>query len=239
MTRVASPSRAGVDEMFDRIADRYDLANRVLSGGLDVLWRRRLVAQLPARDGLRVLDVATGTADLALALADDPRVAHVTGVDISAGMLARGREKVSAAGLDTQITLARGDAQMLDAVDGYGAFDIVTIAFGIRNVADVGRGLASMAGALAPGGTLLCLEFAEPDAPLLGDVYRAYRRHVLPRVGAAIAGNAAAYRYLDDTIATFPHGESFCELLRAAGLKDVSFATLTFGAVQLTWGRRA
>ena len=233
MSAPQGPSRAGVAQMFDRIAGRYDVANRVLSGGLDVRWRRRLLARLPQRDGLRVLDVATGTADLALALARDPRVTDVVGVDVSAGMLAVGRDKVARDGLSGRITLTDGDAT--DLSDYRGAFDVVTIAFGIRNVRDTVAGLRGMAKTLKPGGTLLVLEFAEPSAPVIADVYRAYRRHLLPRVGGLIAGDTSAYRYLDDTIKTFPAGEDFAQLVRDAGLIDVGFETMTFGAVQLTW----
>jgi demethylmenaquinone methyltransferase/2-methoxy-6-polyprenyl-1,4-benzoquinol methylase len=239
MTAPSGPSRAHVAQMFDGISHRYDAANRVLSLGLDVGWRARLMRLLPGegRGGrrLRVLDVATGTADLAVAAGRDGRVGEVRGVDVSPGMLARGADKVARAGLEGRVTLAPGDARTLEGCDD---FDVVTIAFGIRNVPDTAAGLAAMLRALAPGGTLLVLEFAEPRTPLFGPAYRAYRRHLLPRIGGALAGDAAAYRYLDDTIATFPSGEEFVALLRAAGFVDATFEPLTFGTVHLYRARR-
>lgn len=239
MTAPPGPSRAHVAAMFDGIAHRYDVANRVLSMGLDIGWRDRLKSHLPAtgRDGrpLRVLDVATGTADLAIALARDPRVGDVVGVDVSTGMLAHGQAKVQKAGLTAQVTLDVGDARVLA---GLADFDVVTISFGIRNVPDTLRGLTAMKQALAPGGVLLVLEFAEPTMPVFAPAYRAYRRHVLPVVGGVIAGDRSAYRYLDDTIATFPSGHAFVGLLREAGFVDAAFEPLTFGAVHLYRGTR-
>jgi demethylmenaquinone methyltransferase/2-methoxy-6-polyprenyl-1,4-benzoquinol methylase len=239
MTAPRGPSRAHVATMFDGIAHRYDLANRVLSMGLDLGWRRRLMRRLPAegRGGrkLRLLDVATGTADLAIAAARDERVAEVVGVDVSTGMLAHGAVKVERAGLGERVTLSEGDARSLE---GLADFDALTISFGIRNVPDTAAGLAAMFRALAPGGTLLVLEFAEPQVPLFGTAYRLYRRHLLPRIGGAIAGDRSAYRYLDDTIATFPSGDEFVALLRGAGFVDAAFEPLTLGTVHLYRARR-
>jgi len=238
MNAPAGPSRAHVAAMFDGIAHRYDVANRVLSLGLDVGWRKRLLAQLPAtgRGGrpLRVLDVATGTADVAIALAKDPRVGLVTGVDVSVGMLSHGAAKVHDAGLDQQVTLCAGDARDLAE---YRDYDVVTISFGIRNVPDTAMALASMGQALSPGGTLLVLEFAEPTLPVFSPAYRFYRRHLLPVVGGTIAGDRAAYRYLDDTIATFPSGADFVRLMTDAGFEDAAFEPLTLGSVHLYRGR--
>lgn len=234
MTAPPGPSRAHVAAMFDGIAHRYDVANRVLSMGLDIGWRARLKSHLPAagRGGrpLRVLDVATGTADLAIALAKDPRVGDVVGVDASEGMLAHGAAKVSSAALGERVRLEVGDARVLT---GQSDFDVVTISFGIRNVPDTLLGLRAMREALAPGGVLLVLEFAEPTTPLFGPAYRVYRRHVLPVLGGVIAGDQSAYRYLDDTIASFPSGEAFVALLGEAGFVDAAFEPLTLGAVHL------
>jgi demethylmenaquinone methyltransferase/2-methoxy-6-polyprenyl-1,4-benzoquinol methylase len=226
--------------MFDGIAHRYDVANRVLSMGLDVGWRARLKRHLPdtGRDGrkLRVLDVATGTADLAIELAKDRRVGKVVGVDVSAGMLSHGAAKVERAGLGERVFLSLGDARVLE---GQEDFDVVTISFGIRNVPDTLQGLRAMHQALAPGGVLLVLEFAEPTTPVFAPAYRVYRRHVLPVIGGMIAGDTSAYRYLDDTIATFPNGEAFVALMREAGFVDAAFEPLTLGSVHLYRGRRA
>jgi demethylmenaquinone methyltransferase/2-methoxy-6-polyprenyl-1,4-benzoquinol methylase len=227
------PSRQGVDAMFDRIAHRYDTANRVLSMGLDVGWRNELLHQLPAGDALKVLDVATGTADLALALAKSPRVAHVTGVDISAGMLDYGKKKVAARAQSERVELLMGDALELSAHRG---FDVVTIAFGIRNVKDVGRALRGFCAALRPGGRALILEFSEPSAPVFSPVYRLYRRHILPVIGGWLSGDQSAYRYLDATIATFPHGKAFEAAMIEAGFDNVTSTRLTLGSVTLYRG---
>jgi demethylmenaquinone methyltransferase/2-methoxy-6-polyprenyl-1,4-benzoquinol methylase len=228
------PSRDGVGKMFDRIAHRYDLLNRVLSGGLDTRWRAKVRAALPARPGLRVLDVATGTGDLLIELAGDPRVDEVVGVDIAEEMLAVGRGKLARRGVENA-RMVTGDAQALEAYAG--GFDVVTIAFGIRNVPDTDLGLAQMRAALKPGGVALILEFSEPEGPVFGPVYRGYRRHLLPRVGGMLSGDTSAYRYLDETIGTFPSGEAFLERMRRAGFDDVGVEPLTFGSVSLYRGR--
>lgn len=232
------PSRDHVDTMFDGIAARYDLANRVLSMRLDVGWRQRLLARLPANapaSSLRVLDVATGTADLAIAMAHDPRVKEVVGVDVSTGMLAHGRTKVSKASLQDRVQLHTGDARELAA---YIDFDVVTISFGIRNVGDTLLGLRSMLQTLKPGGSILVLEFSEPQGALFGPVYRLYRRRILPKIGGLLAGDTSAYQYLDETISSFPAGDAFADLLKQAGFVDVGFEPLTFGAVTLYRGTR-
>lgn len=219
--------------MFDRIAPRYDLLNRALSFGLDVGWRKRVVAELPAGRGLRVLDVATGTADLAIALARSPRVESVVGVDIAERMLAEGRQKVRAAGLEASIRLVYGDAADLHA---HREFDAATIAFGIRNVPDPVAVMRQMREAVRPAGRVLVLELSEPRSPVLGPIYRAYRRNVVPRIGGLVSGDSAAYAYLDETIATFPAGEAFLALMREAGLTAVTAAPLALGAVTLYAG---
>jgi len=237
MTAPPGPSRDHVDTMFDGIAARYDLANRVLSMGLDIGWRKRLLARVPSAPSksLRVIDVATGTADLAIALARDARVSDVVGVDVSTGMLQHGRTKVDAAALSSRVQLVTGDARALTGLTG---FDVATISFGIRNVGDTLLGLRTMLGALKPGGTILVLEFSEPAGPLFGPVYRFYRRHLLPKIGGLVAGDTSAYAYLDETISTFPHGDAFTALLTQAGFVDVGFEPLTFGAVTLYRARR-
>lgn len=223
--------------MFDRIAGRYDLANRILSMGLDVGWRERLIARLPPeKDGerLRVLDVATGTGDLAIAMGKHPTVGEVLGVDISEGMLARGREKIADAKLHETVQLATGDATQLAAFANQ--FDVATISFGIRNVSDTDAGLRQLKSVLRPGGMLLVLEFAEPTAPIFSGSYRLYRRHLLPRIGGLLTGDREAYRYLDDTIRTFPSGDAFLERMRGAGFVDVNATPLTLGSVMLYQG---
>lgn len=231
------PSRVGVARMFDRIAPRYDLLNRTLSFGLDVSWRRRVLQHLPDRPGLKALDVATGTADLALLLAGDARVDRVLGVDVSEEMLAVGREKIAAQPAGAKVELRPGDA--LDLASLGERFDVVTIAFGIRNVLDVDRALAEMRQALAPGGVALVLEFSTPPPGLFRAAYELYRAHVLPRVGGVVSGDGEAYRYLDETIRTFPSGDAFVAKMTAAGFCDARAWPMSFGAVSLYVGKAA
>jgi demethylmenaquinone methyltransferase/2-methoxy-6-polyprenyl-1,4-benzoquinol methylase len=235
-TQLATAAPSGSGAMFDAIAARYDLLNRILSMGIDVGWRRSAVrlAQLPPNG--RALDVATGTADLAIALARATPSAEVLGIDPSRGMLAVGARKVRARRLDARITLAEGDAQALPHEDG--SFDAVTIAFGIRNVPDRARALREMARVLKPGGRLVVLELSEPRRGLLGPLARFHVHHVVPRVGALLSG-AREYRYLQASIAAFPDPETFAAMLRQAGLIDVSFVSLTFGVAAIHVGVRA
>jgi len=222
--------------MFDRIAQTYDSLNGILSFGMHRAWRRRALAHLPTRNELRALDVATGTADVALALLDDPRVAHVTGCDLSTGMLERGREKIARHRRAAACELVVGDALSLPFDDG--SFDVVTISFGIRNVTDTDRGLSELRRVLAPGGRLIVLEFSTPEPGPFGAIYDVYRRAILPRIGGALSGDAHAYGYLDRTIASFPSGEAMVNRLTAAGLLGARREPLALGAVTIYVGER-
>jgi demethylmenaquinone methyltransferase/2-methoxy-6-polyprenyl-1,4-benzoquinol methylase len=233
----APGKRQHVEAMFDEIAPRYDLLNRVLSFGVDGWWRRRAVACL--REGLagrrpdRLLDVATGTADLAVeALALGPR--EVVGVDISAGMLDGGREKLRRRGLDGRVSLVQGDAADLPFEDD--AFDGALVAFGVRNFEDLGAGLRGIRRVLRPGAPLVVLEFSHPTAFPVKQGYEAYSRHVLPRVGRAVSGSAEAYEYLPESVAAFPDGEAFLAAMHDAGYTSAVARPLTFGIVSLYRG---
>ncbi len=228
-------ARAGSGAMFDAIATRYDLLNRVLSGGLDRRWRRNLVAALGLPPGARVLDLATGTGDVAIAIATAHPDAHVIGLDPSARMLEVGREKVSAAGLGDRVSMIEGDAEHLALPDA--SFDAVTMAFGIRNVPDRPRALAEAVRVLRSGGVLGILELGEPRQGLLGAIGRLHVHGLVPRVGALLSG-AKEYRYLADSIARFPPPDHFAALLLEAGLGNVHVAPQTLGACHLYVGRR-
>lgn len=218
--------------MFDRIAPRYDALNRLLSFGIDRGWRRRMVRQLPPGEGLRVLDLATGTADQVLALRrGSPRVASGVGMDLAEQMLERGRVKIAQEGFADSIRLERGDACAIPA--GEGAFDVVTISFGIRNVTDVDRAFREMLRVLRPGGRVLVLEFSMPRNRLVRAVHLLYLRHILPRIGGWLSGDRAAYRYLNQTIETFPHGTAFCAMLERAGFTEVRAHPLSLGIATL------
>jgi demethylmenaquinone methyltransferase/2-methoxy-6-polyprenyl-1,4-benzoquinol methylase len=189
---------------------------------------------LPDRAGLRVMDLATGTADVLLAMNRGPRVRRGVGVDKSAGMLALGRLKAQERRVPADFV--HGDAQALSFADG--SFDAITIAFGIRNVPDVPAALREMRRTLRPGGRALILEFSTPANPVFRPLYFAYFRHVLPRIGALISGDAQAYRYLNESAEAFPSGEAFLALMRDAGFSPVSARPLTFGIATLYQGDR-
>lgn len=232
---VAEPSRHEVWRMFDRISPRYDVLNRVLSGRRDVAWRRRMSRLLPAGERLRLLDVATGTGDQILSLMDaSPRIVEARGVDMSEGMLERGRAKLRARKLDDRVTLKVGDATAIPEPDA--AYDIATISFGIRNVENVVAGLREMRRILRPGGRALVLEFSQPTARWFRGLYFFYLRHVLPVVGGWLSGDREAYRYLNVTIETFPSGDAFCALMREAGFTQVRAVPLTFGIASIYAG---
>lgn len=225
-----------IEAMFDAIAPRYDLVNRVLSMGIDRGWRRKAVAMLAAYQPKRILDVATGTADLALqALTLEPE--KVVGVDISEEMLAVGREKIAAAGLGDRITLQRGDAEKLPFSDSQ--FDAALVAFGVRNFQDLDKGLREIWRVLRPGGVLVVLEFSHPRTPVIKQGYAFYSRHILPRIGGAISKDQGAYKYLPSSVAAFPDGEDFLARLRATGYDDLKWQPLTFGIASLYRGRVA
>ncbi|KAJ8604535.1 hypothetical protein CTAYLR_000969 [Chrysophaeum taylorii] len=220
----------GSGSMFDRIATRYDLANRFMSLGLDRGWRRHMVEALDVTSRDRVLDLATGTADVAIL--EGRRGARVLGVDPSERMLEVGRTKVAAEGLD--VVLVAGDATRLDTLED-NSFDKVSIAFGIRNIPDVPAALSEMARIAAPNATLAILEFCEPEGGIfLAPIARLFIRHVVPRLGALLSGaHWAEYRHLQTSIAKFPAPPRFAELVADAGLEVVSISYLAFGSVAL------
>ncbi len=234
-TAQGGPDRGRAPEMFDRIAPRYDCLNRLLSLRRDVAWRKCMAQQLPAGGALCLLDLATGTGDVLLSLcAREPRVTTAVGLDISGGMLARARVKVARARPAAACALVRGDATRLGLRDA--SFDAVTIAFGIRNVTNVDVALREMRRVLRPGGRALVLEFSLPAHALVRGAYLLYFRHVLPRIGGLISGDFQAYRYLNETVETFPFAAAFCALMTGAGFRDVCAIPLTFGIATLYLG---
>lgn len=222
------PSRDGVGEMFDRIAPRYDLLNRLLSLRRDVGWRKRLSRYLPERDNLHVLDLACGTADVLLSLLrHSDRLSRGVGIDLASEMLRLGQYKIQRAGAGSALDLATGDAAALPFADR--SFDVATIAFGIRNFAALDDSLAEIHRVLRNDGRLLILEFSLPRNRLVRWAYLAYFRIILPRLGGLISGDSSAYTYLNQTVETFPYGEEFCDLLRSAGFRNVHCHPLTLG----------
>jgi demethylmenaquinone methyltransferase/2-methoxy-6-polyprenyl-1,4-benzoquinol methylase len=223
--------------MFDAIAPRYDLLNHVLSAGLDVRWRRRAINSLALSGTERVLDLCTGTGDLAIAaLTGTPRAARVVGLDFAGAMLAIAGDKIGRGSCRGRVALVRGDATRIPIADR--SVDAITIAFGIRNVEDPPSACAEMLRVLRPGGRLAILEFAVPDTPIFGPVYRWYISHVLPRIGRAVSRHDAAYGYLPASIDAFATPDEFVKILRQAGFGDVRGDRLTFGSVILYTARR-
>jgi demethylmenaquinone methyltransferase/2-methoxy-6-polyprenyl-1,4-benzoquinol methylase len=234
---VASPDKRPeqIATMFDAIAPRYDLLNRVLSLGIDRRWRTRAIRSLGLTGRETLLDICTGTADVAMeAMRGGAR--RVLGVDFAGAMLAIGRAKVRAAGQGGAIVLAQGDAARLPVRTA--SVDAATIAFGIRNVERPDAACAEMARALRRGGRIAILEFGVPRLPGISTLYLWYFKYLLPAIGRAVSGHAAAYSYLPASVSTFPPPRQFCDLLRASGFETVRADPLTFGIVYLYTARK-
>jgi len=233
-----SKSPHKISAMFDAIAPRYDFLNRVLSAGIDRRWRARAIRSLRLTGRERVLDVCTGTADLAIAArTTTPGAARVVGVDFAGAMLDIGREKVKRAGLARQVALVRGDATRIPAADA--SVDAVTVAFGIRNVEDVPAACREMCRVLKRGGALAILEFAIPTMPIVRTAYLMYFRHILPAVGRLVSRHSAAYGYLPDSVGAFATPTQLMETLEANGFVDVAAVRMTFGIVFLYTARKS
>jgi demethylmenaquinone methyltransferase/2-methoxy-6-polyprenyl-1,4-benzoquinol methylase len=226
----ASTPNPGSGEMFDQIAGRYDLLNRLMSMGIDQSWRRKTVAAMQLPDGARVLDLATGTGDLALMIARLHPSAEVVGSDPSTRMLEVGRDKVERSGLGNRVALEPGDAQALPYEDD--TFDGCCIAFGIRNVPDRSAALREMARVTKPTGRIAVLELGEPSVGWLSPVARFHVRKVIPRLGGMLSGSRE-YKYLQESIAAFPPADEFADLMTASGLDVLDVKPLTFGACNL------
>ena len=220
--------------MFDAIAPRYDLLNRVLSAGIDRRWRARAIQSLRLTGREVLLDVCTGTADVAL---QAEAAAHVIGVDFAGAMLAVGRQKVRAAGAGRRILLVRGDATQLPVRDG--SVDAVTIAFGIRNVERPELACAELARAMRPGSRLAILEFGVPRLPGISTLYLWYFKYLLPRIGRAVSGDRVAYSYLPASVSSFPPPAQFLAMLERSGFVGVRAVPLSLGIVYLYTGTRA
>jgi demethylmenaquinone methyltransferase/2-methoxy-6-polyprenyl-1,4-benzoquinol methylase len=223
-----------VDEVFQRVARRYDLMNDLMSGGLHRFWKDVMVAMLnpPRSARCAVVDVAGGTGDVAFRIAEAGRAGTtVTVCDISPDMLAVGQERARARGLDHAVRFAAGNAEALPLSDR--SQDACTIAFGIRNVPRIDVALAEFHRVLRPGGRFLCLEFSTVDVPGLDRLYDLYSFNVIPALGRAVAGDAESYRYLVESIRRFPRPQAFADMVTAAGFRRSTFRLLTGGVVAL------
>ncbi len=245
MTTTAPESTANVDKsgrrvraMFGSIAGRYDLLNHLLSLNIDKSWRRFTTRMVPPQPGVPVLDCCTGTADLALAYHEFSRGATpIIGADFCHEMLALGVAKVDKAGASGSVQLIEGDTQRLPLADD--TFGVVTVAFGLRNVADTVKGIDELIRVARPGGKVAILEFSRPRGAFLGRLYLTFFRHILPKVGQSIAPNQyGAYAYLPQSVLEFPDGQVMKDLLSARGLREVVAHELTFGIATLYVGTK-
>lgn len=231
-----------VAEMFDKIAFRYDFLNRFLSGGIDLYWRRRAIRELRGLRGmddaspLMVLDVATGTGDMAIMMTRHLPGVRVTGIDISRGMLEIGARKIDRLGLADRISLQPGDSEAIGFPDSH--FDAVTVAFGVRNFENLERGLREMRRVLRPGGRLVVLEFSQPHTPGVRQLYDLYLRLVAPNVGKMVSSSREAYQYLNDSVKAFPEGEAFVGILDQCGYSQARMRRLSLGICTLYIGEK-
>ncbi len=225
-----------VREMFDSIAPAYDFMNRAMTLGIDKLWRAKAVGMIRRANPQSILDVATGTGDLAIKMARKmPRV-NVTGLDLSPGMVQCGNAKVAKAGLADRVTLQVGDSLEMPYADD--TFDCVTVAYGVRNFEHLLQGYREMARVLRPGGMLLVIELSTPTSPIVKPLYRFYTRTVIPTVGRLVSKDRRAYTYLPESIAKVPQGEAMTALMRQAGLSDTRHIPMTFGTCTIYVARK-
>ena len=229
------PDKSKSPEMFDRIAPRYDMLNRLLSGRRDIAWRRRVASFIKEMGEVRVLDIATGTGDVLLTIFDKCKnVIKGVGLDPSGKMLEIAQKKTEDQGLSDKIKYICGNALDLPFEDS--SFDVVTIAFGIRNVTDVDKALKEMLRVLKSGGKVLILEFSLPSNSFMRWCYLTYFRYILPILGAIISGDKKAYKYLNETVETFPYGDELCSIMEKAGFVKVEAKPLTFGIATIYVG---
>ncbi|MBD5246037.1 MAG: bifunctional demethylmenaquinone methyltransferase/2-methoxy-6-polyprenyl-1,4-benzoquinol methylase UbiE [Barnesiella sp.] len=225
------PKTDQVRDMFDSIAPAYDFMNRAMTFGIDKWWRSLAVKMIRKHSPAQILDVATGTADLAIKLALELHPEHVTGIDLSEGMVELGRRKVIERGLSDKVTLTTGDCLALPFADN--SFDCVTVAYGVRNFEHLDRGYAEMFRVLKPGGMICVIELSTPQSPLVKPFYRLYTRTLIPAVGRLISKDTRAYSYLPESIAAVPQGDRMLQLMRGAGFTNCLCRTLTFGTCSI------
>ncbi|PHN05251.1 bifunctional demethylmenaquinone methyltransferase/2-methoxy-6-polyprenyl-1,4-benzoquinol methylase UbiE [Flavilitoribacter nigricans] len=225
-----------VSTMFDRIAPYYDFLNRLLSLGIDTIWRKKAINLLKADQPQRILDVATGTADVAIEAAHQLSPEEIIGVDISVEMLEVGRKKVQRKGLQEIITLEEGDSENLPFPDN--TFDALTVAFGVRNFENLERGLREMQRVLKPGGKVVILEFSRPTIFPFRQLYHFYFKNILPFIGKFTSKDPKAYRYLYESVQAFPDGDKFLNILSQTGYKSNRCIPLTLGVCSIYLGEK-
>ena len=225
-----------VADMFDNIAYRYDFLNRFLSAGIDIWWRKKAIRELKQLNPKNILDVATGTADVAIMTTGILKVSKITGIDISDGMLETGRTKIKKQGLEKTIELLNGDSEKIEFADNF--FDAVTVAFGVRNFAHLEKGLSEIKRVLKPGGKLVVLEFSQPKTAGITQLYKVYMKLIAPNVGKLFSKNADAYKYLDESIKKFPEGKNFTLILDNLGYTNTYCKPLSLGICSIYCGEK-
>ena len=222
--------------MFNNIAHRYDFLNHFLSAGIDYSWRRKAIKLMGRKNPKTILDVATGTGDLAIAaLKINPE--KIIGVDIAEDMLEFGRKKLTEKKLQDKITLETGDSENLRFGDA--SFDAVMVAFGVRNFENLEKGLSEMFRVINQNGQVMILEFSKPKKFPVKQLYNFYFRFILPSLGKMISGDSSAYTYLPESVGKFPDGDAFLNILQKIGFKEVKQIKLTFGIASIYWGLKA
>ena len=225
-----------VATMFNDIAGKYDFLNRFLSAGTDIGWRKKALKQLESIDAKKLLDVATGTADVAIMAAKQLKLKKIIGIDISDGMLDVGRQKIVKANLQNTIELLNGDSEAINFPDN--TFDAVTVAFGVRNFEDLEKGLSEIKRVLKPRGKLVVLEFSKPILPGVKTMYNLYMKIITPTVGKMISKNKVAYAYLDESIQKFPEGKNFITILNNMGYTNTYSKKLSLGICSIYCGTK-
>ena len=225
------PKTQIVKQMFDDIAPTYDRLNHILSMSIDKLWRRRVVRIVRNLKAVKIVDMATGTGDLAIAMAKKIAGSTICGIDLSPEMLEVARQKVARQGLNQRISLMEGNAEKLEVESS--SVDAITIAFGIRNFENKEKCLVELHRVLNSGGHLVILEFSNPTNRLIGWLYRIYSHKILPFVGGLISRNRSAYEYLPNSVDSFPNPDAFMEMIRAAGFTNISRRSQSFGIAQI------
>lgn len=225
-----------VADMFNSIAYRYDFMNRFLSVGIDVWWRKKAISQLKSLAPKQILDVATGTGDVAILTWQMLKPEKITGIDISEGMLELGRKKIEKLGLANKIGLFTGDSETIPFADN--SFDAITVAFGVRNFQNLEKGLQEMLRVLRPGGKLVVLEFSKADAGFLSVLFNFYMNKVTPAIGKLFAKNKDAYQYLNDSVQAFPEGQILLNIMNEAGFTQTYLKKLSFGICTIYCGSK-
>ncbi len=220
-----------VEQMFDNISHRYDFLNRLLSVGIDVSWRKKVVKMVTETEPKTILDVATGTGDLAIALAKKNPQAKITGFDLSNGMLEHGRVKVAEKNLSDQIEMIQGDAENMPFEDN--TFDAITVAFGVRNFETLEKGLKEIHRVLKPGGKFVILEFSQPEQFPMKQLYNFYFKNILPVIGKTFSKDHRAYTYLPESVQAFPYGEKLNNILKSVNFLEPKDKKLTFGIASI------